>query len=122
MSDLKPEGIDIELGGEKRNFLFTINVIDDLQDKFDEDLEKIMERLKGERELTKALKEIVAVLINDDYERKEDETRVTGRKVGGMISRENLLEAHMAVLMAYGCSLPEPDEDEFPNTESGQQE
>ena len=122
MSDLRPEGIDIELGGEKRNFLFTLNVMDDLQDEFDEEFDAVIGRLESKRELPKVLKRIVAALINDDCERKGKETKVTAREVGMMIAEQNLLAVQIAVLKAYGVSLPEPDEDDFPNQESGQQE
>ena len=31
MSDLRPQGVEIELGGQKRNLLFTLNAIDDIR-------------------------------------------------------------------------------------------
>jgi len=64
----------------------------------------------------------VAALINDDCERKGKETKVTAREVGMMIAEQNLLAVQIAVLKAYGVSLPEANEDDFPNQESGQQE
>ena len=45
MSDLKPRGIPIILDGVERHFLFTLNIIDELQDKYGKNLYEIIEDL-----------------------------------------------------------------------------
>ena len=48
MSNLKPRGIPIVLEGEERHFLFTLNTIDEIQDKYDKSMGEIFEELQEE--------------------------------------------------------------------------
>ncbi|MDO4553707.1 MAG: hypothetical protein Q4B70_01010 [Lachnospiraceae bacterium] len=125
MSDLKPVGIPIQLGGEERRFLFTLNAMDELQSKYDMPMEEVINGLLDKKKSITALRDIVMVLINDEVRRKKhdgENTReeFTLEEVGWMIHAENVTEITFAVLAAYGYSLPEPDEFESPNAMTGQ--
>lgn len=121
MSDLRPTGEPIMLDGEERHLLFTLNAVDALQDHFDCSLEEIIDKVTDKREAAKTMRYAVMVLLNDEADRTEDAglKRYTEQEVGWLISQENLTEVTIAMLKAYGLSLPEPDEFESPNTQSG---
>ena len=65
-------------------------------------------------------------LLNEEAERakrkglEEIPTSVTLQDVGDMIGMDNLIDVTAAILVAYGYSFPEAEEDD-PNQESGQQ-
>lgn len=125
MSDLKPRGIPIILDGVERHFLFTLNIIDELQDKYEKNLYEIIEDLTKNEESGHLLRDVVTILLNDEAERAERRgiqdppAWVTQQDVGEMIGLDNYWDVTAALLRAYGVSLPEL-EDEDPNQESGQ--
>ena len=124
MSDLRPTGIPITLGGEQRNLLFTINAIDEVQSQTGKSMDDVIEELTDQKTSLQTLKLLVTALINDEIRRERHYGRskaeeVTEEEVGWMLSQENIVEATAAVLRAYGYSLPEPDEFASPNAESG---
>ena len=124
MSDLRPVGIPIDIGGEERHFLFTLNAIDEIQCRFDEPLEKVIDKLTNKKMAAKALRGVVTVLINDDIRRKKhdkltNEEEFTEEEVGWLLHEGNILDVTMIVLLAYGKSLPEPDEFAPPKQETG---
>lgn len=125
MSNLKPRGIPIVLEGEERHFLFTLNTIDEIQDKYDKSMGEIFEELQEEETAMDTLKEIVTVLLNKEAEREKrlkgrDIPEITEEEVGELIGMDNVGEVVTAVFRAYGYSMPEADEND-PNQESGQQ-
>lgn len=122
MSDLRPAGIPVILGGEEWKLLFTLNAMDALESECDKPIGEIIDQLTDKREAAKALKKILAALLNDSLEREGKEPTVTERDVGWWVHGGNVLEVTMAVLKAYGYSLPEPDEFDQGNAEAGQQE
>lgn len=71
MSDLKPRGIPIILDGVERHFLFTLNIIDELQDKYGKNLYEIIEDLTKNEESGHLLREVVTILLNDEVDRTE---------------------------------------------------
>jgi len=127
MSDLKPVGESLMLDGVERRLLFDLNVIDEVQEHFDAPLEEIMDRLTDDRKMPGTMKFVLAALLNDEADRlkhKDGECslkRYTEKEAGWLVSKENAYEVTLAMLNAYGASLPEPDEDETPNAQSGQQ-
>ncbi len=127
MSDLRPKGQVITLGGEERHLLFTLNAIDELQEKFNLSLEETIDLLTDKKKANTTLKTILFVLLEDEADREEFEKkesnlkRYTEKEVGWLISMENIGDVMFSVLKAYGLSLPEPDEFENPKAESGQQ-
>ena len=120
MSDLRPLGHAVKLDGVERHFLFTLNVVDDVQDHYDCSLEEVVNRLTDKKESIKTLRYLAMALLNDEAERLPQEglKTYTEQETGWLITQENVLEVTMAVLQAYGLSLPEPDEFASPNGES----
>lgn len=125
MSDLKPRGIPIVLDGVERHLLFTLNTIDELQDRYGKSLDEIISDLTKEEISSHMLRDVVTDLLNDEADREKrlsldiQHAQVTTQDVGEMIGLDNYWEVMSAVLRAYGISLPEP-EDGSPNTVSGQ--
>lgn len=124
MSDLKPRGTAVMLGGEERHLLFTLNVIDEIQDKYEKNMHEVICSLGDERDENHMLRELVTILLNDEakrYERTNGEKKyreATEHDVGEMIGLDNLWQVTAKVLEAYGMSMPEP-EDTNPNGTSG---
>ena len=127
MGELNPQGVPLMLGGEERHLLFTLNAIDEIQSKFEMPLEEAMDQLTKRESANGVLKTIVQILANDEVERlsyKGGECSlkpIDEKEAGWMLTNANMMEAFMAVLKAYGGSLPEPGEDEGPNQAGGQQ-
>lgn len=122
MSDLNPKGIPITIDGVERRFLFTLNVIDDIQDHFETSLSEVVQKFTEKGQAYKTLRYVVMALLNDEAERElaaghEGYNLLTEQETGWLITLENEGEIALAVLKAYGYSLPEGDED--PNQESG---
>lgn len=124
MSDLNPKGVEFELGGIKRHFLFTFNVIDEIQEEYGTGVLDVIQKMCMTEDTIPVLKYLVKTLINDEVEREKffnkncDLTPVTDKEVGWLLTNENMLEASKAVMRAYGLSVPEDtDEDggEDPN-------
>lgn len=113
MSDLRPEGITVELGGEKRRLLFTINVIDEIQSRMDEGIFDAMDHIAAAadgdlgHETIEAFCRIVAILLNGGEPGPLQE-----KDVGRMVTKEQYVQTAWAVLAAFGLSVPEPEEDE----------
>lgn len=127
MSDLRPRGVEIEIGGQKRTFLFTINAIDQIQEKCNAPLfdavKYAAQVVDGEmdHDTIQNFRTIVTILLND-----ENDGELTEKEVGRMLDLGNYRKVAYAVLRAYGVSLPDPDEDddfeddEDPKVETGQ--
>lgn len=126
MSALKPTGVPITLDGVERHILFTLNAIDEIQERFDAPMEEVMKKLTEKKEAENTLRILLTTLINDEVERLAykggdcELESVDEKQVGWMLTSQNMLEATIAVLRAYGYDLPEPEEDD-PNQKSGQQ-
>ena len=124
MSDLRPQGIPVELGGVERNFLFTLNVIDQLESQYDMTMLDIFEKAMQKEGFSGTIQDIVLALLNDEEERTRYENpdttlkKTTKQEVGWMVNMENLGKVRIAILRAYGISVPEPED---PNQEGGQQ-
>lgn len=115
MSDLRPKGVPVVIDGVERHMLFTLNAIDELQEHYKEDLSKIIDRLTDKEEAVSTLRQILATLLNDEAEREsangKELKQYTTREVGWLVSLDNQEQILLAILAAYGLSLPEGDED-----------
>ena len=127
MSDLRQVGIPIELGGVERHFLFTLNAIDTVQSHYNSTMFEALDKLFDANEQNEALKFFTMTLINDEVEREKwknpssDLKEVSEKEVGWMIHVENMGIVTTAILSAYRISVPESNENDDPNMESGQQ-
>lgn len=122
MSDLRPKAVEIELGGQKRKLLFTINIIDEIQSELNLPLFDAM-RIIGDaadgdvsQETLDGYRKILSILLSNDSE------NVSEKEVGDMVTFGNYKQVAWNVLKAFGLSNPEPDEDEDddPKAETGQ--
>ncbi len=124
MSDLRPRGTPVAIDGEERHLLFTLNAIDEIQDHFDAPMSDVWDKLTDKRESEKTIRYLVCTLLNDEAAREQRNGKelksYTEEEVGWAITIGNVNEIMMALLDAYGLSLPEPDEDDSPKAESGQ--
>lgn len=124
MSDLRPKGVPVMIDGVERHLLFTLNVIDNIQEHFDMTLEEVIDLLTDKRKSNQTLKTILMMLLEDEVERKEytggagELKKYSQKEIGWLVTVDNVTEILLAVLKAYGLSLPEPGDD-FPNLESG---
>lgn len=127
MSDLRPTGVTVELGGEEHTLLFTINAIDEIQAQCNMPLNDAVGCVANaadgatDHETLTTYKTLLSVLLCAGG------ADVTPDEVGDMLNLENCRDIAFAVLRAYGVSAPEPDEDEdedeeddeSPNVETG---
>mgnify|MGYP006990037870 CR=1 FL=1 len=126
MSDLRPHGVKVSLDGVERHLLFTLNAVDEIQEHFELPLPEVMQKLIKDESSFDVLKDILIILFNDEVERlsyaggKCELEKVDERQIGWMLTENNVMEAITAVLLAYGCDLPDPDSDD-PNVRSGTQ-
>ncbi|MDF2820185.1 MAG: hypothetical protein K0R15_626 [Clostridiales bacterium] len=130
MRSLKPKGIEINLDNKPRKLLFTLNVIDDLQEHYNLAINEVLMKMFGETEEEKKksyniLKYIMMVLINEDVDIHNDENsdkweKVSERYVGRILAKCNTGFVVTMVLEAFSSSLMETEEEEFPNENSKQ--
>lgn len=123
MSDLRPEGIKVELGGKEYRLLFTINVIDEIQSRLNEGIfdamDHIAEAAEGDwgHETIMAFCSIVAILLNGG-----EEGPLTGKDVARMVTKNTYRPVAWAVMAAFGLSMPETDEDEDDEDEDDEED
>ena len=114
MSDMRPRGIDYRLlDGVERHALFTLAVVDELQDKYDKPIGQIMALLASDRQVYTALADIVQALVNDEADRTGGQA-MTGKEIRQAIDVPHARDLVKIVLQAYGYSMPPVDEDEEP--------
>ena len=127
MSDLRPRGISVRLNGEEHRLLFTLNAIDAIQDRLDMPVDEAIGLLTNPRRAWEACRAILCCLLNDEAARKRHyEGAETGdyteEEAGWMVDELNKYEVVVAILAAFGASVPEEEDgDEDPNREGVQQ-
>lgn len=115
MSDLRPRGIPYTLLDDKeRSALFTLAVVDELQDKYDKPIGQIMALLASDRQVYTALADIVQALANDELERNGAKERLTEKQIRQLIDIPHAKGLIRVILQSYGYSMPPIDEDEEP--------
>lgn len=118
MSAIKDGRYPVELD-RTRHLLFSLNAIDEIQDKFGS-IEKVPEALKGKNSL-KNLKWLLTLLLNEGA--AEDEEPLTERQVGKLIHSGNLVFIQDSIYKAFGKGTsgdeePEESEDNEKNVKS----
>lgn len=112
MSDLRPTGEKIILGGKEYGLLFTNLVIDDIQDHFDISFDELGALLKDGRKIYKVLHYITASMINEYIDDKETgEPHVTAAFVGHKMNPANTVEIETIVAKAIRGGSPENGDD-----------
>lgn len=113
MSAIKDGRLPIDLDRE-RHLLFSLNVLDEMQDKFG-GYDKLTEVLQG-KEAIKNVKWLLTRLVNEGA--GDDEEELTEKQVGKMIHAGNLNEIIGIILSAFHMGTagtpeaPEVSEDE----------
>lgn len=123
MSDLKPKGIKIKLGNNEYGMRFTLNAIDDIQEKFKIPAEKIGELLEDETNKIRNVRYLLMLLINEDIDCVKDDTgidvkHVDERYVGRHIDGTNMHSIMGDIMRSFSGGAPETDDDEVPNVPS----
>ena len=112
MSAIKDGRYAIEVGGRERHLLFSLNALDEIQDKFG-GYDKLAEVFNQDnKDWIKNTKWLLALLINEGAE--EDEPEVTEKQGGRWIHAGNIIEVQSAILKAFAVGTNgdnEPTED-----------
>lgn len=89
----------LQLGGQERQLLFSLNALDEVQDKFGgyDKLHEIFNQ--NNKDWIKNTKWLLALLINEGQE--EGEPEVTERQVGRWIHTGNIKEVQTAILKTF---------------------
>lgn len=125
MSDLNPRGIPILVNGEERHLLFTLNIVDEIQERYGKTLSEVIDDVISEDITGHMLRDLLVLMLNDEVAREKHRDpesslkEITEQDAGWIIGLDNQIELISSVLKAYGVSLPEPEDDD-PNRESGQ--
>lgn len=128
MSVIKDGRYPVEIGGKTYHLLFSLNALDELQDKFG-GYDKLAEAMSQDnKDWIKNTKWLLAMLMNEGKE--EGEPEITERQVGRMIHTGNITEIQETMLKAFsvgtsGTAEPEMEEEaageEMGNGKSGQE-
>jgi len=98
MSAIKDGRLPIELGGKTRHLLFSLNVLDDFQERFG-DISRLEEVLSDPKSSTKTLRWLLTLMLNEGQE--DGEPELTERQVGRMIPTGDLMDAESALFKAF---------------------
>ncbi len=125
MSAIKDGRYPVTLGGKERHLLFTLNALDEVQDKFGgyDKLDTVFNQ--SNKDWIKNTKWLLAMLINEGAD--EGEPEVTEQQVGRWIHMGNITEVQGAMLKAFavgtrGTTEPteeEPDEEPDEGADEG---
>lgn len=123
MSAIKDGRYPLEVGGKERHLLFSLNALDEIQDKFG-GYDKLAEVFNQDnKDWIKNTKWLLALLINEGAE--EDEQEVTEKQVGRWIHAGNIIEVQSAILRAFAVGTngdKEPQEEEQGENNDGTDE
>jgi hypothetical protein len=125
MSDLRPTGTKITLGGKEYGMRFTLNAIDDIQEHFGIDISDLSGLFAEPNKRIKSIRYLLTLLINEDIDCVADETGETPkhldeRYVGRHIDATNIQSMMNAIMHSFSDGAPKRDdtEDETPNSQS----
>ncbi len=129
MSDLRPIGAPVVIGGQEYNILFTIGAIEAIQETCNKALVKTMPAIarvadfKTDSEDVKTFYNVIAAFLTVDTGKE-----VKAEDIDGIIKPAEMKKIAITLLEAYGFSMPDPDsdgedtedeEEENPNQETG---
>ncbi len=126
MSTLRPRGVVLEVNGQERHLLFTLNAIDAVQDRFGKNVREVLGDITDEYPAGHTLRDTLKILLDDELEREKctrgenSLEEISEKEIGWLIGVDNYMQITCVVFDAYGISVPEPD-DESPNMQGGQQ-
>lgn len=123
MSDLRPTGTPVVIGGQERNLLFTIGLIESIQEECNSPLVELMGSIarvanfETKPEDMKKFHKTVAAFLTADTGKK-----VHPEDLDGTIKPAEMQKIAVKLLEAYGFSMPDPDDDEEDEEEDPNQE
>jgi hypothetical protein len=121
MRILRPKGTPIELEGEQFNLLFTVDVIDDIQEHFDNDIVSVLNSMREDsRKGYKVIAYVLMTLINAALERDGLEDRYNLKRISQYITNNTARELIPLIIYTFNNDAP-PSEEKDPNGMSGQQ-
>ena len=113
MSAIKDGRYPVELNGKIYHLLFSLNVLDEVQDRFGgfDKLNQVFDQ--NNPKMMKDLKWLLTTLINEGMDEDAGEKELTDRQVGKMIHLGNINEIKNAILgaFAYGANGGEENEE-----------
>ena len=115
MSAIKDGRLPIELGGRKRHLLFSLNALDEIQDKFGgyDKLDQVFNQ--ENKDWIKNTRWLLTLLLNEGEEEGEE---VTEKQVGRWIHTGNMAEVQKAILMAFAVGTTGGEENKEEQGES----
>ena len=129
MSDLRPTGAPVVIGGQEYNILFPIGAIAAIQESCNKALVETMPAIarvadyKTDSEDVKTFYNVIAAFLTVDTGKE-----VKTEAIDGLIKPAEMKKIAITLLEAYGFSMPDPDsddedsedeEEEDPNQETG---
>lgn len=131
MSKLKPAGAKLTLNDKTYDLLFTVNVIDEIEDALSIDIDElkkaIFKDIKGSKQAQinyKNVSFIIYALIKENCEiRAENGEEIKPlelKQVKRLISNVNIGDCLEAITSAFMCSFLTESEEESPNEKSSQ--
>lgn len=116
MSLCRPEGVQVEIGGEAHSLLFTLRAVCEIEEHYDTPIGEVIRRLTDEKTVYATLTYLLTVLVNDDlYSHDRSAAPYTEDEIGGCISIHESAALGRAVMTAYVGASPKQDEDGSPN-------
>lgn len=118
MSDLNPRGVQVEVCGEQRSLLFTLNAIDAVQSELDMPVLEALDIMLNDRaKQPKFVKTMLKILLDSEADRVKLQTgqdlrRFSEEEIGMLIGMDNVLDIIVVIFKAYGISMPESSEEE----------
>ena len=122
MSAIKDGRYPIELNGKQYHLLFSLNVLDEVQDRFGgfDKLNQVFDQ--NNPKMMKDLKWLLTTLINEGMDEDAGEKELTDRQVGKMIHLGNINEIKNAILGAFSYGANGGEENEENDEENDEQE
>ncbi len=118
MSDVQPKGIDVEIAGQVWYLYMSIAAADIIQDHYDLPLQQVMDQLFDERERYDTCVYLLTVLMADEVRREGLERQVpTADQLKDLLDVPSVNKLTGIILVSYGLSMPQADEDDDPNAE-----
>lgn len=116
MSDMQPKGIPVTVDGVERHFLFTLAVVDEVQDHYNMPVNEVIQEMNDDMKVYGVTAYLTMSLTNDDIIRSgSKEDLYTLDRINRVLTVPMMDGLIAAILQAYGISVPEPDEDDDPN-------
>ena len=116
MSSLRPDGVAVNFGGVDRRFLFSFEVIDELQSRFtDKNIFAVLEEAGNDTfEGLMALLDVVEILSNA----WPNTAPVSKQEVAQLLKKGELAGIRFAISRALQESMPDAEPDDTPRPET----